>query len=167
MSSDRIEREVFISAPVERVWAALTEPEHVGRWFGSGAPARIELRPGGTMHLDHGENGQFPTTVKTVDPPRRFAYLWASAHPGEVATEDNATLVEFDLAPQGDGSLVRLVESGFDTLDIPEDKRAGASRESHAAGWGEALEGLRQHVERLGPSSRGPRPAGDHVDHLA
>ncbi|MFI9005797.1 TIGR03618 family F420-dependent PPOX class oxidoreductase [Actinosynnema sp. NPDC053489] len=167
MGSDRIEREVVISAPVQQVWAALTEPEHVGRWFGSGAPARIEPRPGGIMHLDHGEHGQFPTTIRVIDPPHRFAYLWAAAHPGEVATEANATLVEFTVAPHGDGSLVRLVESGFDALDIPEDKREGASFESHAAGWADALEGLRQHVEGLRPSARGPRPAGDHADQPA
>ncbi|NUT48065.1 MAG: SRPBCC family protein [Saccharothrix sp.] len=161
VSSDRIEREVAIAAPVARVWAALTEPEHVGRWFGSGAPAVIDLRPGGIMHLDHGEHGQFPTTVVVVDPPHRFAFRWASAHPGEVATEANATLVEFTVVPQGDGSLVRLVESGFDALDIPEDKRAGASHESHSAGWVDALEGLRQHVEGLVAASPA-RPVADH-----
>ncbi|WP_367127574.1 SRPBCC family protein [Saccharothrix sp. HUAS TT1] len=159
MGSDRIEREVTIAAPVERVWTALTAPEHVGRWFGSGAPAEVELRPGGIMHLDHGEHGRFPTTIQVVDPPHRFAYRWASAYPGEVATEDNATLVEFTVVPHGDGTVVHLVESGFDALDIPEDKRAGASHESHAAGWADALEGLRQHVERLREPEHANHPA--------
>ena len=29
-----VTRTIRISAPVERVWAAVTEPEHVSRWFG-------------------------------------------------------------------------------------------------------------------------------------
>ncbi|MEV6787940.1 hypothetical protein AB0M96_37380, partial [Streptomyces sp. NPDC051098] len=30
----------------------ITEPEHVGNWFGQGSPTPVDLRPGGTMHLD-------------------------------------------------------------------------------------------------------------------
>src|SRR5690606_32531367 len=32
--SDRIEKDVFIAAPVERVWRALTDHEQFGAWFG-------------------------------------------------------------------------------------------------------------------------------------
>ncbi len=149
MSSDRIEREITIAAPVERVWAGLTAPEHVGQWFGSGKPTQIDLRPGGVMVLDHGENGVFPTLIEETNPPRYFSYRWASAYPGEPATEDNSTLVEFTLDPDQDGTRLRLVESGFATLDIPEDRRAQASQESHSDGWTEALKGLRQYVEEL------------------
>ena len=48
MQKDRIEQEIVIAAPIERVWAVLTEPAHVGRWFGQGGPAEIDLRPGGS-----------------------------------------------------------------------------------------------------------------------
>ena len=34
VTPDRIEREVHIAAPIERVWAVLTEPALVGIWFG-------------------------------------------------------------------------------------------------------------------------------------
>ena len=34
MTTDRIEREIVINAPQDRVWAALTEAEHVAGWFG-------------------------------------------------------------------------------------------------------------------------------------
>ena len=49
MSEDRIEREIAIAAPAERVWAVLMEPEHVGKWFGQGPPARIDLRHGAEL----------------------------------------------------------------------------------------------------------------------
>jgi uncharacterized protein YndB with AHSA1/START domain len=148
-SEDRIEREITIAAPVERVWAVLTEPEHVGKWFGQGPPARIDLRPGGIMYLDHGQYGQFPTRIEKVDPPHYFAYRWASAYPGQEATEHNSTLVEFTLTPDSDGTRLHLAESGFATLEVPEVTRATASYESHSGGWTDVLAQMREHAERL------------------
>ncbi|MEW2084395.1 SRPBCC family protein [Streptomyces sp. NPDC005283] len=149
MSKDRIEREITIAAPVERVWAVLTEPEHVGSWFGQGRPTPVDLRPGGTMQLDHGEYGQFPTTIVKVDPPHHFSYRWASAHPGEQAVEGNSTLVEFTLTPDGDGTRLCVVETGFADLVIPEDKAATAGYESHASGWTGQMDNIKQYTERL------------------
>ena len=34
MALEQIERETTIAAPIERVWALLTEAEHVGGWAG-------------------------------------------------------------------------------------------------------------------------------------
>jgi uncharacterized protein YndB with AHSA1/START domain len=149
MSPDRIEREITIAAPVEAVWAVLTEPEHVGAWFGQGTPTRIDLRPGGTMVLDHGKYGVFPTRIVKVDAPHYFAYRWASAHPGEEATEDNSTLVEFTLAPDGDRTRLTLVESGFATLAIPPERMETAGYEGHSAGWTEVLQSFVRRVEQL------------------
>ena len=148
MSADRIEREINIAAPVERVWAVLTEPEHVGQWFGQGRPTEVDLRPGGIMVLDHGEYGTFPTRIEKVDPPYFFSYRWASAYPGEQATEENSTLVEFTLAPDGEGTRLRLVESGFANVWIPAERLDTAGYESHSTGWAEVLENLRQHAEQ-------------------
>ena len=40
MPTDTIEREIVIAAPVERVWEIVTEPEHMGRWFGDAGAER-------------------------------------------------------------------------------------------------------------------------------
>lgn len=146
---NRIEREISIAAPVERVWAVLTEPEHVGSWFGQGEPTPVDLRPGGIMHLDHGEYGQFPTTIVKVDPPHCFAYRWAAAYPGEVAVEGNSTLVEFTLTPEGDGTRLRVVETGFEEIVIPEERIATGGYESHSEGWSGQVENIKQYTERL------------------
>jgi uncharacterized protein YndB with AHSA1/START domain len=151
LTADSIEREITIAAPMERVWAVLTEPAHVGEWFGQGKPTDIDLRPGGVMVLDHGEYGTFPTTIVTVDPPRTFSYRWASAYPGEEATEDNSTLVEFTLANDGDGTRLRMVETGFATLTIPATRLSTAGYDSHSAGWTEVLEKLRRYTEQTTP----------------
>jgi uncharacterized protein YndB with AHSA1/START domain len=147
MTSDRIEREISIAAPPERVWAVLTEPEHVGVWFGQGEPTQVDLRPGGIMVLDHGEYGVFPTRVEKVDPPHYFAYRWASGHPGEVATDTNSTLVEFTLAPEGSGTRLTVAESGFATLEIPADRVDTAGYDSHSNGWSVKLDDLRKYAE--------------------
>jgi uncharacterized protein YndB with AHSA1/START domain len=148
MSQDRIEKDTFIKAPAERVWAVLTEPSQVDGWFSPGGPASIDLRPGGVMTLNHGEYGTFPTLIVTVDPPRHFAYRWASAHPGEPATEANSTLVEFFLEPEADGTRLRLVESGFAGLDIPAERIATAGYESHDGGWTAMIGNLREFAEK-------------------
>ncbi|MER7050134.1 SRPBCC family protein [Streptomyces jumonjinensis] len=150
MSEDRIEKEITIAAPVEQVWAVLTEPEHVGSWFGQGEPTPVDLRPGGTMLLDHGAYGQFPTTIVAVDPPYRLSYRWASAHPGEQAVEGNSTLVEFTLTREGEGTRLRVTESGFAALTIPEDRKDTASYESHEGGWADQVVNIKTYAERLG-----------------
>lgn len=147
MSDDRIEREIFIEAPVSKVWSVLTEGEHVGQWFGQGKPAPIDLRPGGIMHLDHGEHGQFPTKIVKVDEPRYLSYLWAGAYPGVEATEDNSTLVEFTLDAEGEGTRLRLVESGFATLTIPPGSDFSLGQNSE--GWTAMVANLRTYVEKL------------------
>jgi uncharacterized protein YndB with AHSA1/START domain len=147
MSTDRIEREVMIAASPERVWAVLTEPEHVGTWFGTGSPAEIDLRPGGLMLLDHGAYGSYSTLIVKVDPPRAFSYRWASAYPDVVATPDNSTLVEFTLEPADGGTVLRVVESGFDAIQIPAARLESAGFESHSQGWSGVIEKVGAYAE--------------------
>jgi uncharacterized protein YndB with AHSA1/START domain len=147
VNEDRIEREISIDAPVERVWAVLTEPEFVGEWFCQGEPIPIDLRPGGVMRLDHGQYGKFPTVIVDVDPPRYFSYRWASAFPDVLADETNSTLVEFHLAAEGALTRLTVCESGFATLKIPAGREAFASFESHSQGWTEVIRNLANYVE--------------------
>ena len=151
MKPDRIERDITVAAPIERVWAVLTRPEHIAVWFGAGtpnpAPVDIDLRPGGVMVLDHGEYGRFPTRIEHVEPPTYFAYRWASAYPGELATDDNSTLVEFRLTATNDKTLVQVVETGFASLVIPADREETAGYESHSEGWTEVIKALAVHAE--------------------
>jgi uncharacterized protein YndB with AHSA1/START domain len=153
LSTDRIEREVTISAPIERVWAVLTEPAHVGTWFGNGTPAEVDLRPGGVMVLDHGPYGRYLTLIVHVDPPHALSYRWASVFPDVLATEDNSTLVEFTLEPTAEGTLLRLSESGFDSLVIPPEREESAGYESHSNGWSGVIAKLSDYTRGLDGSS--------------
>jgi uncharacterized protein YndB with AHSA1/START domain len=139
--TDRIERDVLIAAPVERVWALITSPGHVGRWFAD-AGAEIDLRPGGKLSLSWHEHGTFHGRVEAVEPPRRFAYRWLSTIGSQAEpTPANSTLTEFTLAAEGDGTRVAVVESGFDALDVDAADRAAALA-SHTEGWAAELDDL-------------------------
>jgi uncharacterized protein YndB with AHSA1/START domain len=146
VSEDRIEREIEIAAPIERVWAILTEPEHVATWFGTGVPTEIDLRPGGIMVVDHGTHGRYPTRFVEVMPPHFLSYRWAASFPDVVADEVNSTLVEFTLTPTTVGTSLRVVESGFDGLEIPEGREDSAGFKSHSDGWEGMVQRLADHV---------------------
>lgn len=108
----------------------------------------MDLRPGGAFVIDHGF-GAYPSRIVSVEPPRYFSYRWATAFPGEEAAEGNSTLVEFTLTADGDGTRLRVVESGFAALDIPEERIPYAGYESHTQGWADVTAGLATYVEKL------------------
>jgi uncharacterized protein YndB with AHSA1/START domain len=66
---DRIEREIVIAAPAEKVYAALTEARHTGTWFGG---AGIDLGPGGLLSCTWENHGTYlaPHPPGRTDPPR-------------------------------------------------------------------------------------------------
>jgi uncharacterized protein YndB with AHSA1/START domain len=149
MTPDLIERETTIAAPVERVWALITEGEHVGRWFGD-AGAEIDLRPGGAMLLRWSEYGEVRARVEDVEPPHRFAYRWAArnAAPGEELGEGNSTRVEFTLAADGDRTRLRVVETGFASLAVDEAARA-ENHEDNTGGWKAELGELADYATKV------------------
>jgi uncharacterized protein YndB with AHSA1/START domain len=140
---EQIERETVIAAPVERVWALLTEAEHLAQWFGD-AGAEIDLRPGGAMALHFDGHGTVHGRIVDVEPQRRFAYRWG---PSSELTTENSTLVEFTLQADGDGTLVRVVESGFDALEASMGEKAQQA-ESNGRGWEAMLGQLSDYATR-------------------
>lgn len=149
MDHDRIERKALINAPQERVWELLTEAEHLGRWFGD-AGAEIDLRPGGRIALHWTEHPTAHGRVEKVEPQRFFSYRWiAEGFPRETEpTEQNSTLVEFTLTGEGEGTLLRVVETGFGALDLPEEeleKRIDGNRE----GWRIKVGDLDEYAQRV------------------
>jgi uncharacterized protein YndB with AHSA1/START domain len=146
---EQIERETVIAAPLERVWALLTEAEHVGRWFGD-AGAELDLRPGGALSLSWEQHGTVRGRVVDVEAPRRFSYRWAALpdpHGGE-PVEGNSTLVEFTLQPEADGTRLRVVESGFASLATSEDQRA-SNHAGNTKGWELEIGELREYAQNI------------------
>jgi uncharacterized protein YndB with AHSA1/START domain len=134
--TDRIEREITIAAPVERVWELITQPEHVGRWFGD-AGAEIDLRPGGAVRV-HWADYELVGEVERVEPMTLFSWRWKQQDAG-------ATLVEFALAATGEGTRLHVTESGWNALDTAPETRKGWY-DSHLDGWRIELGHLDEHA---------------------
>jgi uncharacterized protein YndB with AHSA1/START domain len=150
MTPQRIEREILIHAPVEVVWAVVTEPEHIDGWFSDSV--ELDLRPGGEAAFRWNEHGDVHGRVEQVEPPHFFSFRWA-VHPGADVTEDNSTLVELSLSAEGDFTRLTVVESGFRDLAGPEDERQRYF-DGHRRGWELELGELVEYVgQRTGTAA--------------
>jgi uncharacterized protein YndB with AHSA1/START domain len=141
MVNDNIEREVLIAAPAETVWSIVTEPEHIVRWFAD--QAEVDLRPGGEVRFSFGGSVPGIGTVERVERPHLFSFRWVSPESERdmEAAQGHFTLVEFMLSERDEGTLLRVVESGFAGLEGTEEQNA-ALAERHTGGWGTFLDQL-------------------------
>jgi uncharacterized protein YndB with AHSA1/START domain len=151
MVPERIEKEIVIEAPLDVVWALVTEPEHVGTWFSDSA--EIDLRPGGDATLTWDKHGTARARVEKVEPPYFFSFRWARPMDA-LPAEGNSTLVEFSLRAEGEGTRLRVVESGFPELEGTEDAKAKYAEEN-TQGWEIELGELREYAAKVGPRARG------------
>jgi uncharacterized protein YndB with AHSA1/START domain len=141
-----IEQEIVVEAPVERVWTIITEAEHIKAWFAYDG-ATIDLRPGGALVMRWKEHGTFIARIVTVEPPRRFAYRWTHQADQE-PTDGNATLIEFTIQPEGTGTRLRVVESGFRELALPAAEQAQWAADN-VEGWSGGFATLQSYLEEL------------------
>ncbi len=93
-----IHKEIVLPATREQVWAALTDPAELERWFAN--DVELDLRPGGAARFcwDNGECRE--AVVTEVEPGERLAFEWADE--GEV---------EFTLDEDADGTRLVVVET--------------------------------------------------------
>jgi uncharacterized protein YndB with AHSA1/START domain len=168
-SFDRIEKRVTLRAPVSRVWQAIANPKEFGRWFGvnlegdfvAGKPitGRFSSLPSEAAILEHQKRlGLPPSKVKLpegsivfctperIEPEHYFSFRWipygidADVDPRGEPT----TLVEFRLEPVAEGTLLTILESGFDR--VPAHRRERAFR-MNEGGWTAQAENVRKYVE--------------------
>jgi hypothetical protein len=83
--------------------------------------------------------------VQRMEPERRFAYRWHpyAVEPGVDYSGEPTTLVEFLLDETREGTVLTIVESGFDR--IPLVRRAEAFR-MNEGGWTEQARNIERHV---------------------
>ena len=147
MSTDRIEKTVFLRAPRSRVWRAIATPEEFGAWFGVNLDGAFA--PGkqvsGRMTIKGFEHLPMEITIERVEPERLFSYRW---HPYAIDPKvdysaEPMTLVEFRLEDAPGGTQLTVTESGFDR--IPASRRAEAFR-MNEGGWASQLRNIERHV---------------------
>lgn len=110
-----IEREIHVDAPPEVVFEVVSQPEHIKDWWQ--ADTDVQPTPGSTGELvwadgDNMRANVVPMSVVAVEPPRLFSFRWTHGV-GETAADGNSMLVTFELVPSGEGTLLRLTETGF------------------------------------------------------
>jgi uncharacterized protein YndB with AHSA1/START domain len=140
---DRIERVVVLPVARNRVWAAISEPDQISRWFGSAV--EVEFRAG-AIGAFIWEKERARIRIVAIEPPRRFAYQWYPGSGEDLSLpfdEQPLTLVEFQLDEMPDGTRLTLIESGFAALSPDHYRRSW--RENNE-GWDEELADLVAHL---------------------
>lgn len=126
-----------LTAPIEAVWLAWTDPATIAIWFSPNPDldtvAESDLRTGGAWSVTMG-----PYTVRgdyvEVAAPGRLAFTWAFDHESDVPP----SLVEVGLTPVDGGTSLRLTHSGH----VTEEDRDGTGE-----GWDLSLRRLGTHVD--------------------
>jgi uncharacterized protein YndB with AHSA1/START domain len=146
-STDVIEQQIEVEAPLERVWRALTDHQAFGQWFGvalespfeEGKPTKGNLTHPGVEHL------VMEVKVDRIEPMRRFSFFWHpyAVDPKKDYSGEPPTLVTFTLLEHEGRTKVTLTESGFDAL--PPERRDEAFR-MNAGGWAQQVKNLAGHV---------------------
>ncbi len=168
-STDRIEKQVTLRAPLSRVWRAIADAQEFGRWFGftlegafvEGQTLRgtfdgaldeaaivdyqksLGLRPSKVKLPD---KGTVFCTVERIEPEHYFSFRWIPYGIDAEADLENepTTLVEFRLELVAEGTRLTIVESGFDR--VPAHRRERAFR-MNEGGWASQAENLKKYVE--------------------
>lgn len=147
MSTDRIEKQVLLRAPRKRVWRALADSTEFGTWFGmrfngpfvpgavmSGVimPTTVDAEVAAAQQKYEGV--PFNITIEQIETERLFSFRW---HPGAVEpgfdySGEPMTLITFSLEEVADGTMLTIVESGFDQIPLARRAKAFTANEQ---GW--------------------------------
>jgi uncharacterized protein YndB with AHSA1/START domain len=146
----QVTRTLHIDAAPPAVWAALTRDDLIARWFGQTA-SLPDLRVGGRGTFGFDGYGEFAVRIEEYDQPTTFAFTWTN-QAGEALRPDNSTLVRFTLTPDGDTTVLTVVESGFDRLG--DDARA--AMDANRGGWTSELDELVAFLDADAHSAAGP-----------
>ena len=148
-TTDRIEKQILLSAPRARVWRALTDSKEFGTWFQSAftEPFRPGARLKGRITYPGYEHLVIEFIIDKMEPERLFSYRWHpnAVDPGVDYSKEPMTLVEFTLEEAKGGTLLKLVESGFDRIPIT--RRAEALK-SNEGGWAEQMTAIEGYLRR-------------------
>ena len=148
-NTDRIEKQILLKAPIERVWRALTDTAEFSSWFCVGISG--EFIPGQTIsgpvrHPGY-EHLTWTATIERMEPYKQFAWRW---HPHAIESNKDyshepTTLVVFELSEVPGGTLLKVTESGFD--GIPPERRDTAYR-GNSEGWSIQMGNIERHVSK-------------------
>lgn len=169
IDSDKIEKKVILHAPLSRVWRSITDAQKFSVWFGIQLEGQFVVGKTIAGTFDEGLNeaaileyqktlGLKPSkvkmpeknsvfcTVERIEPETYFSFRWIPYGIDAEADLKNepTTLVEFHLQEIPDGTLLTIVESGFDRVPVHRRERAFRMNEG---GWVGQAENIKKYVE--------------------
>ena len=112
-----------------------------GKAFAAGKRVQGQITYPGYEHL------VFDVEVERLEPERLISFRWhpAAVEPAIDYSKEETTLVEFELKEVEGGTLLSIVESGFDKIPLP--RRLEAFR-MNSGGWDQQLKNVEKHVAK-------------------
>jgi len=135
-----------LDAPVEVVWAAMTEPMHIAKWWGPDGftitISKMEVRPGGewnlTMHGPDGTDYENRIVFREVTKYKRLVLEYQT-------TPKHITTVEFE--SRGEQTLMKwhmTFESKEQLIQLVRDFNVDKGLEQNVEKWNRYLMSLQQ-----------------------
>ena len=146
-TTDRIEKKTLLRAPRSRVWRALSDAREFGQWFG--VKLEGEFVPGARMRGNLTNKGYEHLTmelwVEKIEPERLLSYRWHpfAIDPGVDYSKEPTTLVQFTLEETDGGTLLSVVETGFDAVPLA---RRPKAFEMNSHGWETRMRQIAQYL---------------------
>jgi len=113
-----VERSIWINAPRERVWLAITDPKQVEQWFAPGTSFKSSgSGVGAKLYVENPETGaeMYVQILEIVDPPNRLVLRSQPEPP------DPPFITSYRLEEENDGTRLTFTYSGYEGL--PDDIR--------------------------------------------
>lgn len=136
-----LEHQIWIAAPRERAWHAVTETAHIQYWWGASGYAEIEKLTVGASIRFNTTDGPILPTIRVVDPPHQFVYEWPP-HPRYFSVP---FLTSYTLDEESGGTRLTFSESGFEGW--PDDEICRARFERISGEFRMVLENLKAYLE--------------------
>jgi uncharacterized protein YndB with AHSA1/START domain len=144
---NQIEKQIQLKAPRSRVWKAITDAKEFGSWFG----VKLEGQFAPSTPIEgivtyKNEPMVFKMTVQKIEPEHLFSFHWIPFGVDKTVdySKEEPTLVELTLEEKNGGTLLKVVESGFD--HVPLARRAKAF-EMDSEGWGIQMTRIEKYLE--------------------
>jgi uncharacterized protein YndB with AHSA1/START domain len=164
-TTDRIEKQVLLRAPRERVWLAVSDAEQFGTWFGirfdgpfvagtrqTGRITPTEVDPEIAKAQEPHAGKAFEWTIERIEPMRLISFRWHpfAIDPDVDYSQEPTTLVTFELEDSAEGTKLTISESGFDRIPLERRLKAFAGNEK---GWEAQLRLIAKYL--AGPTGAG------------
>jgi uncharacterized protein YndB with AHSA1/START domain len=140
IADEKVSCSILVRSTPERVYDALATAAGLNAWFTT--ESLIEPPPNGKLYfywkdwgVDHYTGESHGAVIEAIR-PERFVFQW----PVDIGSYHTTVAINFE--PTGEGTVVKLIESGYQ-----ENADKLQNMLNRATGWGEALTLMKFYVE--------------------